>query len=132
MIDATLNLFREMMRKDPTPSVRQAGEDAVRLSRAELEQLRANLARVTKERDEAQAALKRFHERIAAEAGVELAALTAARAETARLRERVQSVADKLCELAVEYRRNPQVHSTYSECASRIHAALTSDPEPTT
>lgn len=36
----------------------------------------------------------------------------------------VQGVARQLRGLAVEFRLNPQVHSTYSECASRIERAL--------
>jgi hypothetical protein len=119
VIDATLNLFLEMMRKDPTPSVRQAGEDAVRLSREELDQLRADLARVTEERDAetaiASEALRnqgRFREE-----------RDAARAETTRLRERVQSLAAWLAE--------PGRYVTPKRAAELVQA-LTSDPEPTT
>lgn len=36
----------------------------------------------------------------------------------------VGKVRDKLLELAGEFRRNPQVHSTYSECAMRLDTAL--------
>jgi hypothetical protein len=48
------------------------------------------------------------------------------------LRVKLQAVAevrDKLLLLAVEFRLNPQVHSTYMECAARITKALTLNPE---
>ena len=40
----------------------------------------------------------------------------------------VAEARDELLLLAVEFRLNPQVHSTYSECAGRITKALTPSP----
>lgn len=37
----------------------------------------------------------------------------------------VRKVREHILDLAVEFRRNPQVHATYAECASRIDGALT-------
>lgn len=42
----------------------------------------------------------------------------------------VRRVRDKLLELAGEFRRNPQVHSTYYECVNRLDTALLTAPSP--
>lgn len=43
MITRSLELLREMLRKDPAPSVREVGEEAVRMALEEEAQLRADL-----------------------------------------------------------------------------------------
>ncbi len=100
MIERSLDLFREMMRKDPSPSVREVGEDAVRLSLEELSQLRAEVLALKQE----------LHKETCRHADAELAWIASQRelADTKVTLAREQQVLKEWAEQAVTARASEQ------------------------